>query len=306
MPKREPAAPADADPCADGPDRKHVIDPSSELVNGVHVIRLTVGMEDLRCLAALAAKALPDVEAYMDRIADYGDDIGGNQHVLGPLSSSIGILIDRMKSLSRGTFDGALSSVSAFGLDFAPDLRATADERDIGDALHDLTLWLRGFHAAGHFLVGKFPTIDDVAARRFASIVRRLEGYCGPEDRHNSAETIASRVAPEELDEAEPGLKLEREHAREESKTRRDKSSHTPDLTPGNRAVLAAAGLKQAGKRVSFSAACKAAGVNRGHVMTRYPKAVVAIKALASPDGRVKRGRRDPDGYLYSTDHDDD
>ena len=64
-------------------------------------------------------------------------------------------------------------------------------------------------------------------------------------------------------------------------------------LTLTARAIGAALDLKKEGLRVSLKAACKRAGVDRGHLRKRYPDAVKAIRAVSTPDRSPRRGTRD-------------
>jgi hypothetical protein len=57
--------------------------------------------------------------------------------------------------------------------------------------------------------------------------------------------------------------------------------------------LAAAYELKKEGKRVSLSAACFKAGVDRKNVRTNHPKVAEVIRALAAPDRSPRRGTRD-------------
>jgi hypothetical protein len=63
--------------------------------------------------------------------------------------------------------------------------------------------------------------------------------------------------------------------------------------TPGSKAVGAAYELKKRGERVNLSAACRLAGVDRGHVRTRYKEDADTIRLLAQADRAPPRGIRD-------------
>jgi hypothetical protein len=63
-------------------------------------------------------------------------------------------------------------------------------------------------------------------------------------------------------------------------------------MTPGARALAAAYHLSREGKRVSVKAAAELAGVDRSHLIKKYPEAVAAIKKLGAPDHAPPRGEK--------------
>ncbi|MEW4569728.1 hypothetical protein AB1L88_17830 [Tautonia sp. JC769] len=80
-----------------------------------------------------------------------------------------------------------------------------------------------------------------------------------------------------------------------------------PKLSPPGKALAAAYDLKREGRPVSIKAATERAGVNRSHLIKRYPEAVRLIKALGTPDGRVPRGSKDRQtGTIEAANDDED
>lgn len=78
-------------------------------------------------------------------------------------------------------------------------------------------------------------------------------------------------------------------------------------LSPPGRAVGAAYDLKREGRPVTVKAAAERARVDRSHLIRRYPEAVKLIKALGTPDGRIRRGSRDRrTGMIEAVDDDED
>jgi hypothetical protein len=78
------------------------------------------------------------------------------------------------------------------------------------------------------------------------------------------------------------------------------------NLSPGDLAVAAALALKREGEAVTVSAAAKRAQVNRSHLITAYPESVNFIKALGTPEGRMRRGRKSRETGAIETTYDDE
>lgn len=113
---------------------------------------------------------------------------------------------------------------------------------------------------------------------------------------HATETPAAPRVIPETTTKAPAGGTDSESIARPEA----------PPVGIEERAIAAAYALLKEGKSVSVKAACERAGVNRGHLMTRYPGVVEIINAIAAPSRVPKRGSKARDGRIEAVDDGDE